>query len=296
MMNMLVMLLLRVIDGRMSSVRNKNEIKIIRVPVPTPTLLPHTTTNCYLIGNEKECLLVDAGFDQPDTKLELENVLKENGLATPRTIILTHSHPDHAPGVRQLIEWDPDVYCHLLEKQSTLDVISPWKELSFLYDGDILKVADEEIRIIHAPGHTAGQLNLYIPSQQVLIAGDNIVAKGTSWIGPPDGDMSDYIQTLNRLKQLKINRIGPGHGDWVINPYEHIEFVIQRRLHRENQIKDLLKEHKQLTSIDLTKMIYEQTIHPSVFEVAKRTTEAHLFKLMKEGFVDLKDTFYFLIS
>ncbi len=95
--------------------------------------------------------------------------------------------------------------------------------------------------------------------------------------------MSDYIHTLNRLKQLKLTRIGPGHGEWVQNPYEHIEFVLNRRLHRENQIKSLLKEHKTLTSSRLTELIYENTIDPSVFNVAKRTTEAHLIKLMKEN-------------
>lgn len=280
----------------MLTMRKNNDIKIIRVPIPTPTLLPHTTTNCYLIGNDQESLLIDAGYDQLETKKELEKVIKENGLATPRTIILTHSHPDHAPGVRQLTEWSPTVYCHQFEKQTTLDAISPWNKISFLNEGDIVKVAGEEIRIIHAPGHTAGQLNLYIPSQQVLIAGDNIVAKGTSWIGPPDGDMSDYIQTLNRLKQLKISKIGPGHGEWVETPYEHIEFVIGRRLQRENQIKELLDAHKQLTSEKLTKLIYDQSIHPSVFWVAQRTIEAHLIKLMKDGEVSLNDTYYSLKS
>lgn len=127
-----------------------NTIKIIRVPVPSPTLFPHNTTNCYLIGNDKETLLVDAGYDQLETKIILEQTIIENRLATPKTIILTHSHPDHAPGIRQLMEWAPNVYCHQLEKQSTLDAISPWKKLSFLNDGDILKVAEEEIKIIHA--------------------------------------------------------------------------------------------------------------------------------------------------
>ncbi|MGX6443224.1 MBL fold metallo-hydrolase [Neobacillus sp. K501] len=273
---------------------NPIDIKVIRVPIPTPTLFPHTTTNSYLIGNGQECILVDAGYDKPETRIELEKSINEHKLAQPQKIILTHSHPDHAPGVRQLMEWEPVVYCHQLENQTTLDAISPWEKLSFLNDGDIIKVADEEVKIIHAPGHTAGQLNLYIPSQQILLAGDNIVAKGTSWIGPPDGDMSDYFETLSRLKDLKLTKIGPGHGDWVINPYEHIEFVLQRRLQRENQIRKFLKENNQLTSEDLTKMIYEQTIHPSIFEVAKRTTEAHLIKLMKEGSVELQDTFYSL--
>lgn len=272
------------------------KLKIIRVPIPTPTLWPHTTTNCYLIGNEQESLLIDAGYDQLETRVVLEKAVKENGIAKPKSIILTHSHSDHAPGVRQLKDWAPLVYCHKNESQAIKAAISPVNELSFLNDGDSLRVADVELTVIHAPGHTAGQLNLYIPSEQILIAGDNIVAEGTSWIGPPDGDMTDYFHTLKRLKQLKITKIGPGHGEWVLNSYDHIEFVLNRRLFRESQIKSLLKEHKHISSDNLTKMIYENTIHPSIFEVAKRTTEAHLIKLMKEGEVFQQDSIYFLKS
>jgi endoribonuclease LACTB2 len=280
----------------MSSVQKEKDLKIIRVPIPSPTLLPFTATNCYLIGNDQESILVDAGYDQQETKTELERAIKENGLATPKSIILTHSHPDHAPGVRQLLNWSPTVYCHHHEKQATISAISPWNDVSFLNDQDIFTVADEEITIIHAPGHSAGQLNLYIPSQQVLIAGDNIVAEGTSWIGPPDGDMTDYLQTLKRLKEFKTTKIGPGHGEWVLHPSEQIDFVLNRRLEREGQIKSLLKEHQTLTTTSLTKMIYPENIHPSIFEVAKRTTEAHLIKLMKEGTVSQQDSLYSLKS
>lgn len=273
---------------------NHSQLKIIRVPIPTPTLFPHTTTNCYLIGNNQETLLVDAGYDQIETRVELEQAIREHGLANPNAILLTHSHPDHAPGVRQLKEWNPVVYCHHNEKEATFAAIHPATSLSFLNDGDVLTVAGEEIMVIHAPGHTAGQLNLYIPSVQVLLAGDNIVAEGTSWIGPPDGDMSDYFQTLHRLRAMPLHKIGPGHGDWVVNPYEHIDFVLKRRLQREHQIKELLKEHGQLSSVQLTKMIYQESIHPSIFEVAKRTTEAHLGKLMKERFVSSDGPVYSL--
>lgn len=274
--------------------KNVSDLKLIRVPISTPTLLPHTTTNCYLIGNEQESILVDAGFDLPETKIDLERAIRENSLAIPKSIILTHSHPDHAPGVRQLNGWNPVVYCHPLEKQTTLEAISPWNKLSFLNDGDIIEMGGEEIIILHAPGHSSGQLNLYIPSRQVLLAGDNIVAEGTSWIGPPDGDMSDYFQTLLRLKEFDISRIGPGHGDWVVNPYEHIEFVLNRRQYRENQIRSFLKDHGKLTAENLTNMIYDQLPHPSVLEFAIRTTEAHLLKLMKEGTVTREDSFYIL--
>ncbi|WP_165820774.1 MBL fold metallo-hydrolase [Pueribacillus theae] len=273
-----------------------NKIKIIRVPVPTPTLWPNTTTNSYLIGNEQESLLVDAGYDRPETKEELEKAIKENKLAKPDKIVLTHSHPDHAPGVRRLADWSPLVYCHKNEKEEIKKAISPMDHLAFLEEGDILAVAGVKITIIHGPGHTSGQLNLYIPSAEILIAGDNIVAEGTTWIGAPDGDMRDYLDTLHRLKQLKLKKIGPGHGEWVLSPYEQIDFVINRRLQREKQIKSFLEEKGSLTSTQLTEMIYENTIHPSVFDVARRTTEAHLAKLMKEGLVSQKDSVYSLNS
>ncbi|WP_066369602.1 MBL fold metallo-hydrolase [Neobacillus fumarioli] len=274
----------------------KETATIIRVPISTPTLPPHTTTNCYLIGNDKESILVDAGYDLPETKIELEKAIKENGLAIPKFIIITHAHRDHAPGVRQLIDWNPVVYCHEYEKQAVEKAISPWNAISFLHDGDIMNIAGEEITFLHAPGHTAGQLNIYLPSQQILVAGDNIVAEGTSWIGPPDGDMTDYIRTLERLKQLKLKKIAPGHGDWVLNPYEQIEFVIKRRYFRENQIKELLDKHHKLTAAELTEMIYEKLPHPSVIEVAKRTTEAHLMKLVKEGTVKVEHSVYSLLN
>lgn len=274
----------------------KDVLKVIRIPISTPTLLPHTTTNCYLIGTENESILVDAGYDRHHTKIDLEKAIKENKLALPKKILLTHYHPDHAPGVLQLQDWKAEIYCHPLEKEGTLEAIFPLKELFFLQDGDRIVIDDIEIVILHAPGHTAGHLSLYIPSLKMLISGDNIVAEGTSWIGPPDGDMADYLQTLNRFKQFELDKIGPGHGDWIINPYEHIDFVINRRLMREVQIRTLLEEHQPLTSAALTNLIYQNSIHSSVFEVARRTTEAHLHKLIKEGYVLQQASLYSLIS
>ncbi len=263
----------------------KTEIKIIRVPIPTPTLWPHTSTNCYLIGNDEESILVDAGYDQPDTREGLENAIEEHGLAKPSSILLTHSHRDHAPGVKQLADWNPTVLCHPKEKEAITEAISPLKEISLVQDGDLLKVADVEMTIIHTPGHTPGHLSLYIESEQVLLAGDNILGEGTTWIGKPDGDMADYILSLKRLHGLSIKKLGPGHGDWVLSPHQQIQFVLDRRLMREQQIKELLAEHKKGSATSLTKLIYQNQIHPSVFEVARRTTEAHLIKLVNEGLV-----------
>lgn len=271
-------------------------LKIVRVPIPSPTLWPHHTTNCYLIGNEKESILIDAGYNQEETKIELEKMLLITGIAQPKVVVLTHHHPDHAPGVKQLIHWNPTIYCHALELEKMISIISPMNNISTVSDQEILTVDYESIIILHTPGHTKGHISLYIPSHKTLIAGDNLIAEGTSWIGPPDGDMSDYLQSLSNLKKLDLNRVGPGHGEWISNPFEHIEFVINRRLQREGQIQELLKKIGSVTSKELTELIYQDSIHPSVFEVAKRTTEAHLIKLEKDGIVVQKEKIYSLKS
>lgn len=263
--------------------KHQDKIKVVRVPIETPTLWPHTTTNSYLIGNEEESLLIDAGYDKQETKTEIERALQSYHLAIPKKIVLTHSHIDHAPGVKQLTDWKPIVYCHSLEKTAIEKAIYPYDRIQLLNDNDKLTIAGTDLIVIHGPGHTEGHLSIYMPSMKILIAGDNIVAEGTTWIGPPEGNMSDYLQTLNRIKDLPIIKIGPGHGNWIENPYEHIDFVINRRLHRENQIQNFLREHGELSASELTKLIYQNTIHPSIFGVAERTTEAHLIKLMNEG-------------
>lgn len=275
---------------------NMGNLKIVRVPIPSPTLWPHQTTNCYLIGNEKESILIDAGYNQIETKTELEKFLLLTGLAQPKAIILTHHHPDHAPGMKQLIHWDPSIYCHSLEFEEIKSIISPKNNITTLSDQETLAVDHKTIIILHTPGHTKGHISIYVPSHKTLIAGDNLVAEGTSWIGPPDGDMSDYLQSLCILKKLDISRVGPGHGEWITKPYEHIDFVINRRLQREAQIQDLLKRNGDMSSKKLTELIYQDSIHPSVFEVAKRTTEAHLIKLVKDGIVVQKENNYSLKS
>lgn len=274
----------------------QEKLKIIRVPIPTPTLYPHTTTNGYLIGNQAESLLVDAGYDVEETKTILHQELEQHHLAVPKKIILTHAHPDHAPGVRQLKEWDAKIYCHRDEKADILKAIAPIKDVALLEDGDHIHIGGEIIEVLHTPGHTRGHLSLYLPSAQTLIAGDNIVDKGTTWIGPPDGDMTDYLATLERLKSLKLYQIGPGHGEWIVNPYEQIQFVLNRRLERESQIVALLTEHKQVTAEKLTEIIYENMIHPSIFNVANLTTIAHLQKLIVDGVAVFKEPYYSLVA
>src|SRR5699024_10127830 len=143
--------------------------------------------NVYLIGNENESLLIDTGFDQEQSKLAIDTALSENNIATPSAIILTHAHPDHAPGVRQLTSYMPTIYCHRDEREEMKHLISPVNDLHPLRNKDVINISNTQLIVIHSPGHTKGHMSVYIPEEKVLLAGDNIIAEGTTWVGTPDG-------------------------------------------------------------------------------------------------------------
>jgi ribonuclease/clavin/mitogillin len=138
------------------------------------------------------------------------------------------------------------------------------------------------LTVLHAPGHTRGQINVWFEQEKILFAGDNVVGEGTTWIGPPDGNLSAYLDTLRRLQTFGAKRIAPGHGGMVENPAEKIAFLIERRLLRERQILTLLRE-KNRTSEELTQIIYKDQIPPFLFSIAERTVIGHLDKLAGEG-------------
>lgn len=256
-----------------------------RLPVTTPTLYPAVTTNVYLIVNQGEAVLVDAGYDEPAASESILAYIQSLGEIKVKAIVLTHYHKDHSPGAKRLLEKvHCRVFCHPLETEAIEKQIHPYRITSTLEEGDTLQVGDLSLQILHAPGHTRGHLNIWIEQERLLLTGDNIVGEGTTWIGPPDGNLTDYLATLRRLQHLDPAMIAPGHGEMIRNPKEKIQFFIQRRLERELQIKGLLADQPRTVS-ELVDLIYQGQVHPSVMWVAERTVVGHLEKLLVEQII-----------
>lgn len=129
------------------------------------------------------------GSDKLIVKEVIERVHREHNLAKLKKIVLTHHHHDHALGIVQLKDWQAQIYCHQEECAAITKLLPAISNLHTLQDNDTITVDTVEVQVLHA----TGQLNFYIPSEEILIAGDNILGKGTPWNGPPDGDMSDYF-------------------------------------------------------------------------------------------------------
>ncbi|MFC4767102.1 MBL fold metallo-hydrolase [Effusibacillus consociatus] len=266
-----------------------------RLPVSTPTLYPATTTNVYIVESEGTAWIIDAGYENPEAAKTILTYITQLAVKKVAGILLTHHHPDHSPGAKALADfYQCPIACHPLEVQPIEEKIAPFKVDFTLQEGDSVQAGDINLTVLHTPGHTHGHLNFWLEEEKVLFSGDNIVAEGTTWIGPPDGDLTAYLASLERLQELQPSLIAPGHGDIIRNPSEKIEFFIQRRLERERQILELLSQNP-FRLEQLVDTIYRDQVHPSVIWVAERTILGHLEKLQKEKKVRQKDDRYVLI-
>ncbi|HEU4964735.1 MAG TPA: MBL fold metallo-hydrolase [Bacilli bacterium] len=254
-----------------------------RLPVTTPTLFPATTTNVFVVTDGREAVLIDAGYDHEDAHATVTAYLKSIGSPQVKAILITHFHRDHTPGAKFFsAHFNCPIYAHPIEVPYVEEEIAPVKVTGTLEEGDVMAVGDLQLHVFHAPGHTHGCLNFWLPEDEVLFVGDNIVSVGTTWIGPPEGDLKAYLTSLERLKSYNAKWIGPGHGEMIADVTEKIDFFINRRLERENQIVGLLAKGS-LSAQELLEQVYGDTVHPSVIWVAERTIQGHLNKLVDEG-------------
>jgi glyoxylase-like metal-dependent hydrolase (beta-lactamase superfamily II) len=151
-----------------------------------------------------------------------------------------------------------------------------------LDDGKVLRVADFDLEVIHTPGHASNHLCYLHRKHRLLFTGDHIINGSTVVIDPPDGNMKDYIDSLERLKSVDIASIAPGHGAVFSNPFEVIDWIIRHRLEREAKVVSALENHAGLTSVELVPFVYKD-VDPKLYKWAERSLLAHLLKLQHDG-------------
>lgn len=256
-----------------------------RVAVNTPTLFPATSTNVYIVASQGEAVLIDTGYEDRSTEKQIIEAVRslDSKPIHLKGIILTHYHRDHSHGAKGLSDYfQCPIMAHALEVDFIYREIAPYRVNHVLHEGDIIRVGDLHLHIMLTPGHTMGHISLWLKEENMLFGGDNVIKEGSVWIGPPDGDLALYLQSLQRLKSFCSDRLAPGHGEMIDDVAARIDSLITRRLQRESQIIHLLKRFP-LTVAQLVDQIYRDQIHPSVHWAAERTVEGHLIKLLKEN-------------
>jgi glyoxylase-like metal-dependent hydrolase (beta-lactamase superfamily II) len=261
-------------------------------PVRTPTKPPATHTNCYLIYNSREILVIDPGSPYQDEQQALAACVDDLIVAGRklREIILTHVHRDHVAGVNALndhFEEKMGARVPVAAHRLTADALSLFSVNRHIEDNDVLELEGEpeiKLRAMFTPGHARGHLCFYDERTGALISGDNIVGFGSVLIDPTDGDMRDYLNSLERMRALpNLSVLFTGHGPAVANPYGKIDEYISHRLQREELILWAVREGH-ATPKEIVARVYTD-VHPKAHAMAERSVLAHLEKLRADGLV-----------
>jgi glyoxylase-like metal-dependent hydrolase (beta-lactamase superfamily II) len=138
------------------------------------------------------------------------------------------------------------------------------------------------LRVLHTPGHASNHVCFLLEPQGWLFTGDHLMSGSTVVILPPDGSMRLYLESLHRLRKVRLDALLPGHGAAILDPHVEIDRVIAHRLQRERKVADALRRHGAASLEALVPEVYDDT--PVALHVLARCSLlAHLQKLLEDG-------------
>jgi glyoxylase-like metal-dependent hydrolase (beta-lactamase superfamily II) len=263
---------------------------VTRITAPNPGVMTGPGTNAYIIGRE-EVALIDPG---PESAVHLAVLLQALGKRL-KWILCTHTHLDHSPGARAL---KAETGAELLGFGSVPE--DGRQDTGFapdraLRDGDMLATREFRLRAVHTPGHASNHLCYLLDERKLLFTGDHVMQGSTVVISPPDGDMTLYLESLERLFGLDVLAFAPGHGHVIGQPHDEVRRLIAHRLKREQKVVDAFVAGNPATLDELVPLVYNdvpQGLHP----VARRSLHAHLIKLRRDGRVTAENDAWRLVA
>ena len=255
-----------------------------RLTAPNPGVMTGPGTNTYLVGEPATgFIVIDPGPADAD---HIQRLWLAAG-GDIRMIVCTHSHADHSPGARPLqalCAKPPPVLG--LPSATTARANSLFVPDRALAHGERLQLgeADEAhtLLVLHTPGHAANHLCLVLLEDGLLFSGDHILNGSTTVVDPPDGDMNDYLASLDLLSaacdEHQIEFILPAHGYVLDSASAAIARLRAHRLQREAKILKVMQTHPQGSMDDWVALAYED-VDPRIWPVAKRSLLAHVQRL-----------------
>lgn len=256
----------------------------VMFPVVTPTLPPAQHTNAYVVGTG-EIVVVDPGSPYPDEQARLHQMLDEMRAegVRPRAVLLTHHHDDHIGGALAVAHY---LGVPIRAHARTLDRIpaDPRVRREAIDAGAEIELdGPVPIRLtaVFTPGHARGHLCFHEARSGALLAGDMVSTLSTIIIDPPEGDLGQYLDSLERLRALAPRTLYPAHGLPTQHALEKLdEYIVHRRARAEALFGALSAGSRDLT--DLVAEVYADVpaiVHP----LALRSALASLEWLESQG-------------
>jgi glyoxylase-like metal-dependent hydrolase (beta-lactamase superfamily II) len=258
--------------------------RVRRVLAPNPSPFTYTGTQTYIVG-EGDVAVIDPG---PGLDEHVDALIAALGGERVAAILCTHTHRDHSPASRPLAAATraPIVGCAPL----ALEDEGPRADESFdpdyrpdrvLADGERLGGEGWTLRAVATPGHTSNHLCLALDEERALFTGDHVMGWSTTVVSPPDGDMADYMASLERLLARDDRVYYPAHGAAVEDPRGHVRRLIEHRQMRERQIIGQLEQGEGRIPAMVAAMYAD--IDPRLFPAAGRSVLAHLVDLERRN-------------
>lgn len=264
---------------------------VARVLAPNPSPFTFTGTQTYVVGSS-DVAVIDPGPDEADHLTALTAAIAGRPVVA---IVCTHTHRDHSPAAQPLraMTGAPVVGCAPL----TLDDDGPRADAAFdaayrpdriLADGERLAGEGWTLEAVATPGHTSNHLCFALVEEQALFTGDHVMGWSTSVISPPDGDMADYMRSMQRLLERQDTIYYPAHGEPIDNPQRLVRGMIGHRKQREGQILRFLERNGDSLIPDMVAEMYKG-VDPRLHPAAGRSVLAHLIDLHQRGLVMAAD-------
>ncbi len=216
-----------------------------KTPVATLLLAPNASawtldgTNTWLLREpgSKQTTVIDPGpADEAHLRAIAASALDAEAPVT--SIVLTHGHADHSAGARMLAALTG----------AGVRAVDPEHRLGAegLAEGEVITAGSLEVRVVSTPGHTSDSVCLLIESEGSLLTGDTVLGRGTSVVAWPDGELGQYLDSLQRLRDLAdvsdVQRILPGHGPLLANPVQVLDAYLEHRRMRLDEVRQAIAQ------------------------------------------------------
>ncbi|HEY1125373.1 MAG TPA: MBL fold metallo-hydrolase [Sphingobium sp.] len=260
---------------------------VTRILASNPSPFTYEGTQTYLVGHA-DLAVIDPG---PDDEAHLDALLAAIAGRPVRAIMCTHTHRDHSPGAAPLarLTGAPVIGCAPL----MLEDDGPRADAAFdpgyapdqvLADGEAVVGEGWALSAVATPGHTSNHLCYALESEQALFTGDHVMGWSTTVVSPPDGDMTAYLLSLEKLIARDDAIYYPAHGEPIPQPRRLVRGTLGHRKMREGQILRHLERNGAATIPALVGAMYA-AIDPRLHGAAGRSVLAHLIDLERRNLV-----------
>ena len=256
------------------------------LPFRTPTLAPATHTNTWVVGRG-DLVVVDPASPYPEEQAALFehiSVRMEMGERVAK-IVLTHHHHDHVMGAMHLAsqlesaQSRPPIAAHIATAELLSGTVDIDERIEHNTSHDW---GGRRITAIHTPGHAPGHLVFFDEDAHWMIAGDMVAGIGTILLHPAEGDLGDYLASLQKMRARTPSVLLPSHGPNLTSPTAVIDMYVAHRHLRSQQIGEALQRLGRSTAEQLASAVYTE-LEPRYIKVATLQVQTHLAWMVRNG-------------